>query len=376
MEPAPTLGAIVRAKGGALLASRSLSPHQLGTLRAIADCRTPALGGHRDRCASCGHAEVHWNSCRNRHCPQCGGEARRRWLDARRAEVLPVPYFHVVFTIPAELHPLAIHAPAQVYAILMRAAGRALVDVAATKLRATLAILAVLHTWGQELPFHPHVHCVVTGGGISRDGRRGVRVRKIDFLFAVSLISRRFRSLVTMAIREAVASGAMTLPPAIATPARLESLLRLACRTDWHAYVKRPFGGPAQVLAYLAAYTHRIAISNRRILAFDDENVTFSWHDYKQHYAAKTTTFPATEFLRRFVMHILPPRLVRIRYFGLLANRDRRANIARARELIGEPVTLPQPRGPTITPCPQCGGVMQLVLKIAPFIPRTWFDDS
>lgn len=377
MSSAPTLGAIVRAKGGALLASRSLPAYKLRALRAIADCRTPALGGHRDRCASCGHTEIHWNSCRNRHCPQCGGEARRRWLDARQGEVLPVPYFHAVFTIPAELHALAIHAPAVVYAILLRAAGRALVDVGRTKLRATLGILAVLHTWGQQLPFHPHVHCVVTGGGLSRDGRRWVRVRKVDFLFAVNVISRRFRSLVTTAIREAVASGAMTLPPAIPTPERLESLLRLACRTDWHSYVKKPFGGPAQVLAYIAAYTHRVAISNRRILAFDDENVTFSWHDYKENYAAKTTTLAAREFLRRFVMHIVPPRFVRIRTYGLLANRDRRANIARARELIGQVrVRRSAPRGPAIIPCPQCGGVMQVILKIAPYIPRTWFDDS
>ena len=279
MDAAPDLGAIVRAKTGELLESCSLSPQQLRTLRAIADCRRPALGGHWDCCTSCDHAEVHWNSCQNRHCPLCGGEARRRWLDARVSDVLPVPYFHVVFTIPSELHVFAIHAPAAFYGILLRAAGRALVDVGRTKLRATIAILTVLHTWGQELWLHPHVHCVVTGGGLSLDGQRWVRIRKVDFLFAVKVISRRFRSLVTSEVREAVADGTLTLPPSIATPAALESLLGLSCRTDWHSYSKQPFGGPEQVLAYVAAYTHRIAISNKRILDFDGDDVTFSWHD-------------------------------------------------------------------------------------------------
>lgn len=377
MSSAPDLGAIVRAKAGELLASCSLSPQQLRTFRAIADCRTPALGGHRDRCASCGQDEIYWNSCRNRHCPQCGGEARQRWLDARVSDVLPVPYFHVVFTIPSELHVFAIHAPAAFYGILLRAAGQALLDVGRTKLRATIAILTVLHTWGQELWLHPHVHCVVTGGGLSLDGQRWVRIRKVDFLFAVKVISRRFRSLVTTEVREAVAEGTMTLPPSIATPAALDSLLGLACRTDWHSYAKKPFGGPEQVLAYVAAYTHRIAISNRRILDFDGEDVTFSWHDYKEHYAAKTTTLPATEFLRRFAMHIVPPHFVRIRSYGLLANRNRKAHIARARELLGAARERRSAgHGPAVIPCPRCGAVMQIVQKIAPQAPRTWFDSS
>ncbi|MHB8998091.1 MAG: IS91 family transposase, partial [Thermoanaerobaculia bacterium] len=293
MDPAPTLGAIVRAKAGELLTSRSLSPHQIRTLRAIADCRTPALGGHRLRCASCGHEQVHWHSCRNRHCPLCGGAARAAWVEARRSEVLPTPYFHAVFTIPEELNVLAIHAPAVVYAILLRTAGRALVDAGRTKLRATLGVIAMLHTWGQQLPLHPHAHCVVTGGGFSLDGQSWVRVRKVAFLFAVKVISRRFRSLVTTAIRETVARGEMTLPPSIPDTAALERLLRLSCRTDWHSYVKKPFGGPEQVLAYLSSYTHRIAISNQRILAFDGQNVTFKWRDYKDHYAEKTMTLTA-----------------------------------------------------------------------------------
>ena len=377
MDHAPTLGAIVRAKAGELLASSSLSPHQLRTFRAIADCRTPALGGHRDRCDSCGHEQTQWNSCRNRHCPLCGGAARAAWIEARRSEVLPTPYFHAVFTIPEELNVLAIHAPAVVYAILLRAAGRALVDVAQTKLRATLGVTAMLHTWGQQLQFHPHVHCVVSGGGFSLDGTRWVRVPKVSFLLAVKVISSRFRSLVTTAIREALAHGEMTLPPSIPDAPALERLLRLSCRTDWHSYVKKPFGGPDQVLAYLSSYTHRIAISNRRIVAFDGENVTFTWHDYNDHYAARTTTLTATEFLRRFAMHIVPPRFVRIRYFGFLANRVRHHNIALARKLIASKLRPREPRPEPQHLCPECGtGVMSIIARVAPYIPRTWFDTS
>jgi hypothetical protein len=291
--------------------------------------------------------------------------------------VLGVPYFHAVFTIPEEFHALAIHAPAVVYAILLRAAGRALVDVAQTKLRATPGVTAMLHTWGQQVQFHPHVHCVVTGGGFSLDGTGWVRVRRPAFLLAVKAISRRFRSLVTTSIREAFADGEMTLPPSIPDDAALERLLRLSCRTDWHAYVKRPFGGPDQVLAYLSSYTHRIAISNRRIVAFDGQSVTFTWHDYSDHYAARTMMLDATEFLRRFAMHIVPPRFVRIRYFGFLANRVRHHNIALARQLIASKL---RPRAPQPAPqhlCPECGvGVMAIVARVAPYVPRTWFDSS
>jgi hypothetical protein len=377
MDHAPTLGAIVRAKLGELLASSTLSPHQLRTFRAIADCRTAALGGHRDRCDSCGHEHTQWNSCRNRHCPLCGGAARAAWVEARRSEVLPIPYFHAVFTIPEELNVLAIHAPAVIYAILLRAAGRALVDVAQTRLRAVLGVTAMLHTWGQQLPFHPHVHCVVSGGGFSLDGTRWVRLRKVSFLLAVKVISRRFRSLVTTAVREALASGEMTLPPSVPHAAALERLLGLSCRTDWHSYVKKPFGGPEQVLAYLSSYTHRIAISNRRIVAFDGGSVTFTWRDYADHYDAKTTTLKAVEFLRRFAMHIVPPRFVRIRYFGFLANRVRRLNIALARTLIASKSRPPEPRPQPQHLCPECGiGVMSIVARVAPHIPRTWFDSS
>jgi len=331
MDAEATLGAIIRTCGAQLHRQHPLSAHKLSVMRSLADCRTAALGGHRDRCDRCGYEHVFWNSCRDRHCPAYGSEARQRWLDARRDEVLDVPYFHAVFTVPQELHLVALLAPALFYAILLRAAGQAVVDVAKTKLLAHFGLLTVLHTWAQTLVFHPHVHCVIPGGGFSLDGRRWVRVRRLSFLFAVKLLSRRFRTLVCNAIREAFADGSLALPHAVAAhAAELDLLLARACTTDWHAYVKPLFGGAEHVLAYLVAYTHRIAISNRRILAFDGENVTFSWRDYADHNRHKEMTLPAPEFLRRFAMHIVPPRFTRVRYFGFLANRARKANIEKA----------------------------------------------
>lgn len=379
MAQAVSLGAIARAKGGDLLASRATTPVQRKVLRSIADCRTEALGGHRDHCDRCDYEHTFWNSCRDRHCPGCGAEARESWLEKRRDEVLNVPYFHVVFTMPESLNPLALHAPEILYAILLRAAGQALLDVGATKLRALLGVLTVLHTWGQTLIFHPHVHCVVPGGGFSLDGRRWVRIPTGTFLLHHKALSRRFRTLVRNAITEAYDAGTLILPPSIAHDrTALDLLLVRASKTDWHSYVKPPFGGPEQVLAYLAAYTHRVAISNRRILAFDNDRVTFAYRDYKDHNAQKTMELPATEFLRRFLMHVVPPRFTRIRYYGYLSNRDRSANIARARALIGSTRKL-RPRDPAPDPrlCPQCQkGTLRIRSRLDPQRPRTWFDSS
>lgn len=374
-----SLGAIARASGHTLLASRSLSPLQCKVLRSIADCRTAALGGHRDRCDRCDYEHLFWNSCRDRHCPGCGAEARERWLAKRRGEVLDVPYFHVVFTIPELLHPLVQHAPEILYAILLRCAGQALTDVGATKLRAALGVLAVLHTWGQTLVFHPHVHCVVPGGGFSLDGRRWVGVRKVSFLLHVKVLRRRFRTLVTNAITDAYDKGSLLIPPHIARDrTALDLLLARASKTDWHTFAKPPFGGPEQVLAYLAAYTHRVAISNHRLLAFDGENVTFLYRDYKDDHAQKTMSLPATEFLGRFLLHVVPRRFTRIRYYGFLANRDRSANIDKARALIGSTRELvPRESHPDPRLCPQCHqGTMRVRTKVDPLRPRTWFDSS
>jgi hypothetical protein len=374
-----SLGAIVRAKGGELLEKFPVSAAQRKVMRAMADCRSAALGGHRDSCDSCGFEHIFWNSCRDRHCPGCGDEARERWLDARRNEVLDVPYFHVVFTIPAILNVLALYAPEVVYAILLRCAGQALLDLGASRLGARMGALAVLHTWGQTLMFHPHIHCVVPGGGFSRDGRRWVRVPKIDFLFAVKALSRRFRTLFRNAVRQAYADGTLMLPTEIVADAQaLDLLFARSYKTEWNAYAKPPFGGPEQVLAYLANYTHRIAISNRRILLFDGETVAFSWHDYAEDNAQKTSNLDAVELLRRFLQHVLPPRFTRVRYYGFLANRDRAINVAKARELIGSTRPL-RPRAPIPDPrlCPQCRkGTMRLMAPVDPQCDRTWFDTS
>jgi hypothetical protein len=378
MDTESTLGAIIRAKGAQLHRLHPLSPRKLRVMRSLADCRTAALGGHRDHCDRCGYEHVFWNSCRDRHCPACGSQARERWLDARRDEVLDVPYFHAVFTIPQELHVFALVAPALFYAILLRAAGHAVVDVAKTRLRAWFGVLTVLHTWGQTLVFHPHVHCVIPGGGFSLDGRRWIRVRRLTFLFAVKVLSRRFRTLVCNAVREAFADGSLAVPSmVVADSTALNLLLARACKRDWHAYVKPPFGGADHVLAYLASYTHRIAISNSRILAFDSENVTFSWRDYHDHNRHKEMTLPAVELLRRFAMHIVPPRFNRVRYFGFFANRVRAANVEKARALIGTPRRA-RARSERPAPlCPRCRqGTMIRGRDVDPQQPRTWFDSS
>lgn len=378
MEPEANLGAIVRAKGGELIATRSLSPAQCKALRAIADCRTPALGGHRDHCDACGYEHTFWNSCRDRHCPGCGAQARASWLEARSQEVLDVPYFHAVLTIPEILRPLARHAPERIYAILLRSAGQALIDLGHSRLGALLGALTILHTWTQRLEFHPHVHCIVPGGGLSPDGRRWVRLRKLDFLFATQPLSRRFRTLVTQAIRHAFDHGSLTLPPSIPDRTALDLVLAKSWTRDWHTYIKRSFGGPEHVLRYLASYTHRIAISNHRILAFDGERVSFSWNDRNNGNQPKTETLPAIDFLARFVQHVVPRRFVRIRYYGLIANRHRRDNLDNARRLIASPRVpkLPNPRQ-NFRLCPQCHkGTMVRSQPVSPERPRTWFDSS
>jgi hypothetical protein len=379
MSQAVSLGAIARARGGDLLATRATTPAQRRVLRSIADCRTEALGGHRDHCDCCDYEHIFWNSCRDRHCPGCGAEARETWLDKRREEVLDVPYFHVVFTIPDPLNALAQHAPAIFYAILLRAAGQALLDVAITRLRAHIGVLTVLHTWSQTLIFHPHVHCVVPGGGFSFDGRRWVRVPTGTFLLYHLALSRRFRTLVKNALVEAYEVGTLVVPPHIAADrSALDLLLVRASRSDWHTYVKPPFGGPEHVLGYLAAYTHRVAISNRRILAFDGERVTFAYRDSKDNNAQKTMELDATEFLDRFLQHVVPPRFTRIRYYGFLANRSRAANIEKARALIGSTRQI-RPRASVPDPrvCPQCQqGTLRPGARIDPQRPRTWFDSS
>lgn len=353
------LGEIARAVGDEYLRVRRTTPFQRKALSAIQRCRTPACGSISAMCGNCGSEHVLFRSCRSRFCPRCQAQARERWLEARESELLDVPYFHVVFTVPEMLHPLALYEPEIFYSAVMRAAGNALLDVGRTKLKAELGCLAVLHTWGQTLTLHPHVHCVVPGGGFSHDRQRWISPKKPDYLLPIEVLGRRFRTLVINQLREAEGEGKFTrLPPEILPHTTIEG----AAAQQWISYVKPPFGGPEQVLAYLSRYTHRVAISNRRIEAFDGEEVTFQWRDYAHRNESKSMTVSALEFLRRFLLHILPDRFVRIRYFGFMANRKRAANIARARQLIGRLFVLrtcATPRLPTGFLCAVCRAALR-----------------
>ena len=373
------LGAIVRARSKTFLRTHRTTAAQRKALRAIGACRTPALGGQRQQCDRCGHEHIQWHSCRNRACPRCGAAARARWLEARRGELLPVPYFHVVFTVPETLNVLALHAPRVFYDLLFRAAGGALVDVAHSRLQIQPGCLCVLHTWGQTLTLHPHIHCVVPGGGFSVHGHQWRSAAKSTFFLPVRVLSRRFRSLLIRFLRKAWREGTLKLPERVlADSVALDLLLARAAATDWVVYCKPPFGGPEQVLAYLANYTHRIAISNSRILSFDGKRVCFRYRDYANGNAEKLLTLEVDEFLRRFLLHVLPPRLVRIRYYGFLANCTRARSIDLARQLIGGRFLPPVP--PLSTDghrCPHCGtGTLRVIGTVPAERPPPSREDS
>lgn len=347
------LGAIARTVGDEFLRVRRTTPFQRKALRAIRRCRTAEMGTVQTVCDNCGRDHVVFRSCRNRSCPRCQFQARVAWLTARESELLPVPYFHVVFTVPEALNTIALYCPEVFYAALMRAAGNALLDVGRRKLRAELGVLTVLHTWGQNLSLHPHVHCVVPGGGFSFDRARWVSVRNRTFLLPVKVLSRRFRTLLSEALWEALRNRKLERLPKSVPVARL---IAQAAAQEWIVYAKAPFGRPGQVLEYLSRYTHRIAISNSRILRFDGESVTFRWRDYADENRTKESTVSALEFLRRFLMHALPDRFVRIRYFGYLGNRNRSRNVSDARRLLGcvsAPAFKRWAAKPTVL-CPQC----------------------
>lgn len=346
------LGEIMRAVGDLYLRVRRTTPFQRKALRAIQRCRTEMMGAVRAVCERCRAEHLLFRSCRNRHCPRCQAQARAAWLEAREQELLPVPYFHVVFTVPEMLNPLALYCPEVFYPALLRAAGQALLDVGRSKLKALLGCLTILHTWGQNLMLHPHVHCVVPGGGFSVDGKRWISVRNPSYLLPIEVLWRRFRTLLCTALREAERKGRFGRVPKTVTP---HLLIEGAAAQKWIAYVKPPFGGPRQVLKYLSRYTHRVAISNSRILSFTDGKVTLRWRDYADSNRVKYMPLDAMEFVRRFLLHTLPDRLVRIRYFGFLANRRRTENIERARTLIG--CSAPFAAGVHVRPrvlCPAC----------------------
>src|SRR3954447_25830614 len=335
---------VFRTHGDDFLAGweRVLSRPQRKAFDDIRACRTAALGGHLDQCDQCGHCAISYNSCRNRSCPKCQGAVRAQWLSHREAELLPVEYFHVVFTLPQQLAALALQNAKTIYTILFRSVAETMLTIAADPkhLGATIGFLAVLHTWGQNLHLHPHVHCVVPGGGISPDNSRWIACRK-SFFLPVEVLSSFFRRRFLIRLRKAFRKGKLHFHgelESLAEPAAFESLCTKAGEVDWVVYAKRPFGGPEKVLKYLARYTHRVAISNRRLLSLADGRVTFEWKDYAGGNQNKTMTLEAVEFIRRFLLHVFPSGFVHIRHFGFLANRRRKTKLALCRSLLAAPV--------------------------------------
>jgi len=366
--PAISLAEIVRHVGPELEQNRPLTAAQRRALRAIVNCRTPAMGGHLDGCTRCGFRHLVWHSCRNRHCPRCQSEARQRWLEARKREILALPYFHVVFTVPEVLNAFALAAPRLFYDILFRAASESLLVIGRDpqRLGLQLGFLAVLHTWGQTLTLHPHLHCVVAGGGFSVGDKRFRAVPNEKFLLPVRVLSRffrgRFLELLGQALRADDKLRARTAHVDVI------ALLMQARAVEWVVYAKPPFGGPAQVLAYLARYTHRIAISEHRLIAFDGQSVRFHYKDYRDHNRQKVMTLDAVEFLRRFLLHVLPDRFVRIRHYGFLGNRVRAQSLSRAREQLPSFPSIAA--APNATPptrvCPRCGSAPLITIETYP----------
>lgn len=318
-RPKLELADVIRAHGSEFLqgVGCSATPHQRRVLRDLVACRTSALGGHVEECDTCGHEKISYNSCRNRHCPKCQGSARARWFEAREADLLPVEYFHVVFTVPQAIAAIALQNKRVVYGVLFKASSETLKQIAADPkhLGAEIGFLSVLHTWGQELLHHPHVHCVVPGGGLSPDGRRWVACRR-GFFLPVRVLSSVFRGKFLELLRTAFEQGKLSFHGNLRRlqDARVfEAYLADTYRTNWVVYSKRPFGGPAQVLKYLARYTHRVAISNRRVLSLRDGKVRLSWKDYASGNRRRIMTLEAGEFIRRFLLHVLPPGFVRLR---------------------------------------------------------------
>ena len=349
-EPRPEVADVFRQHGLQFLEAYGggLSTEQRRALRDIAICRTAALGGHKrkcDRCV-CGHEEISYNSCRNRHCPKCQARSRAKWLKEQAACLLPVEYFHVVVTLHEKLGPLALQNPRAIYSALFRAASDTLTTIARDPkhLGAEIGFHMVLHTWGQNLRLHPHVHCVVPGGGLSADRSRWIPCRK-GFFLPVRVLSRLFRTKFLKLLQQLHADGELTLAgrlASLADPREWERFLRSLQETEWVVYSKPPFGSPLLVLKYLARYTHRVAISNSRLLALRDGSVTFSWKDYAHGGRQATMTLTAVEFIRRFLLHVLPSGFVRIRHYGFLANRNRAERIALLRQLLGPPAS-PEP---------------------------------
>ena len=377
---------IFRAQGDAWRATHQghISLGQLKVMSAIETCRSAALGGHVLRCTSCEHQQIAYNSCRNRHCPKCQGSAAHRWLEARQDDLLPVEYYHLVFTLPAPIGSLAYSNQSVIYTILFKTAAKTLQTIAADPkhLGARLGLTLVLHTWGSAMMHHPHVHGIVPGGGLSMDGKQWVSCRS-GFFLSVRVLSRLFRRLFLERLNQAFQTGELKFfgeHRNLADATAFADWLKPMKQIDWVVYAKRPFAGPEAVLAYLSRYTHRVAISNSRLLAFNEHGVTFKWKDYrcKQQFRYKAMTLKTDEFIRRFLIHVLPSGFHRIRHYGLLANSRREENLKRARQLlivqakeaVNEKVAseaTKSPQDPVAKPvqstytCPDCGNPMVII---------------
>ncbi len=365
---------LVRAAGDAFIerSRKWITWKHVKVLLAIARCRTAALGGHLDECTRCGHRAISYNSCRNRHCPKCQAGARDRWLAARRKELLPTRYVHVVFTLPHRLGPLVLQNKKVIYDLLFRTSAETLLEVARDPqhLGAEIGFFSVLHSWTQKLELHPHVHCVVPAGGLSADHTRWIKPR-YDFFLPVEVLGAVFRGKFHEALKRAFHDGQLNFHgdlKLLAQPKTFAAWLRPLFRKDWVVYSKRPFGGPEHVLRYLGRYTHRVAISNHRLISFADGEVTFRWRDSAHNNEQRSLPLSVDEFLRRFLLHLLPERFVRIRNFGFLANRRRATTLPLCFQLLGSaPQTEQQvsSTGPSdLWACPKCGGRMMLVERI------------
>ncbi|MGO9007062.1 MAG: IS91 family transposase [Beijerinckiaceae bacterium] len=379
-KPKLEVADVFRRHGGAWRTANAahVSLTQRRIMTAIEICRTAALGGHVERCEDCAHTRIAYNSCRNRHCPKCQRRAAERWLAAREAELLPVPYYHVVFTLPAEVGAIAYQNKAAVYGLLFKAAARTLMTIAADAkhLGAAIGLTSVLHSWGQNLDHHPHLHCIVPGGGVSPDGERWISC-KPGFFLSVRVLSRLFRRLFLEGLVALFETGQLQFFNELASLSdRVAFLSHLAPlrKREWVVYAKRPFAGPEQVLAYLARYTHRVAIANSRLVEQTDEHVVFRWKDYRENGRSKnkTMTLAVGEFIRRFLLHVLPDGFNRIRHYGLFASGHRADKLALCRRLLN--AARVGPEGSEIKqnedeaaspieppPCPCCGGRMKLV---------------
>ncbi len=373
-RPALEVADIFRTHGPAWRQQQAghLSLGQLKVMSAIEQCRTAALGGHALRCDACDHEEISYNSCRNRHCPKCQARAAQRWLEARQADLLPVEYYHVVFTLPEPISTIAYANKAAIYRLLFDVAAETLTTIAADPehLGAQIGATLVLHTWGSALTHHPHVHGIVPGGGLSADGERWVACRR-GFFLPVRVLSRLFRRRFLEELEKLHHAGQLQFfgeHAGLTEASAFNRWLAPLRSCEWVVYAKRPFAGPEAVLAYLSRYTHRVAISNRRLVAMNDEGVSFRWKDYraKGRTRHKTMTLVPEEFMRRFLLHVLPSGFHRIRHYGLLANAGRRANLARVRTLLDVPPPEPVSDETAVIPaqtfvCRCCGSTMRVV---------------